>query len=86
MAEFPEGYQIELFTALTQPILLGGAPRMFAILNGVMTVLISLPLSLPLLGIPLGIAAHSLAVFLTKRDSYFFEILLRHMRQRPYWD
>jgi type IV secretion system protein VirB3 len=86
LAEIPEGYQIELFTALTQPILLGGAPRTFAILNGVMTVLISLPLSLPWLGIPLGIAAHSMAVFLTKRDSYFFEILLRHLRQRPYWD
>jgi len=51
-----------------------------------MTVLISLPLSLPWLGIPFGIAAHSTAVFLTKRDPYFFEILLRHLRQRPYWD
>lgn len=82
----PEGYQIQLFTALTQPILLGGAPRTFAILNGTMTVLIALPLSLPWLGIPLGILSHTVAVFLTKRDAYYFEILLRHLRQPPYWD
>ena len=86
MSEVPEGYQIQLFTALTQPILLGGAPRTFAILNGTMTVLIALPLSLPWLGIPLGILFHTVAVFMTKRDPYFFEILLRHLRQRPYWD
>jgi type IV secretory pathway TrbD component len=86
MSDAPDGYQIDLFTALTQPILLGGAPRTFAILNGTATVLVCLPLGLPWIGLPFGIASHAMAVYLTKRDPHFFEILLRHLRQRHYWD
>ena len=86
MEQLPEGFEIDLFTSLTQPILFGGVPRTFAILNGTMTAIISLPLGLPLLGLPIGLCAHALAAWMTKRDSYFFEILMRHLRQEPYWD
>jgi type IV secretory pathway TrbD component len=82
----PEGYEIDLFTSLTQPILFGGVPRAFAILNGTITAVIALPLGLPLLGVPFGLAAHSVAAWMARRDPYFFEILLRHVRQAPYWD
>ena len=40
----------------------------------------------PLLAVPLGLAAHAVAAWMTKRDPYFFEILLRHVRQASYWD
>jgi len=86
MEPTPEGYEIDLFTSLTQPILFGGVPRTFAILNGTMTAIIALPLGLPLLGVPLGLTAHAAAAWMTKRDPYFFEILLRHIRQESYWD
>lgn len=82
----PEGFEIDLFTSLTQPILFGGVPRTFAILNGTMTAIIALPLGLPVLGVPLGLIAHTVAAWMTRRDPYFFEILLRHLRQETYWD
>ena len=82
----PEGYEIDLFTSLTQPIFFGGVPRGFAILNGTTAAVIALPLGLPLLAVPLGLAAHAIAAWMTKRDPYFFEILMRHVRQAPYWD
>lgn len=82
----PEGYEIDLFTSLTQPILFGGVPRGFAIVNATMTAVIALPLGLPIIGVPLGLAAHAVAAWMTRRDPYFFEILLRHVRQESYWD
>ena len=86
MEQVPEGYEIDLFTSLTQPILFGGVPRTFAIRNGTMAAIICLPLGLPLLGLPLGVVAHAFAAWMTKRDPYFFGILMRHLRQESYWD
>lgn len=86
MDPVPEGYEIDLFTSLTQPILFGGVPRSFAILNCALAAIISLPLGVPLLGIPFGLFAHAVAAWMTKRDPYFFEILMRHLRQESYWD
>jgi type IV secretory pathway TrbD component len=34
----------------------------------------------------LGLAVHVCAYWLTKRDPYFFDVLGRHIRQKPYWD
>lgn len=86
MENAPDGYEIDLFTSLTQPIQMGGVPRGFAILNATVAAVISLPLGLPLLGVPLGLGCHAIAAWMTKRDPYFFEILLRHVRQASYWD
>jgi type IV secretion system protein VirB3 len=86
METTPQGFEIDLFTSLTQPIHFGGVPRGFAIINATLAAVISLPLGLPILGIPLGIAAHAIAAWMTKRDPYFFDVLLRHLRQPPYWD
>lgn len=86
MEQIPEGFEIDLFTSLTQPILVGGVPRTFAILNATATAIICLPLGLPFLGLPIGFAAHAVAAWMAKRDPHFFEILMRHLRQEPYWD
>ena len=86
MEEVPEGFEIDLFTSLTQPIFFGGVPRTFAILNGTITAIICLPLGLPILGLPFGLGVHAVAAWMTRRDPYFFEILMRHLRQESYWD
>jgi type IV secretion system protein TrbD len=86
LEEEPSGYELPIFTSLTQPVLMGGIPRSVAILNGTVAVLISLPLGLPYIGIPLGIAVHAIAAYATKRDAYFFEILKRHVFEGTYWD
>ena len=78
--------EIPLFQSLTQPILLGGVPRTFAILNGLVACVLSIPLELFYVGIPLAIIIHAVAAWMTKRDPHFFEILARHLRLSHYWN
>lgn len=79
------GYQVKLHQALIMPILLGGAPRRFAILNGTIGAAFVLGMHLLYL-LPLFIILHIVAVLMTKRDPYFFEIMLRHIRKKTYYD
>lgn len=73
------GYLAPLRQALTQPILLGGAPRSYAILNGTLAAIIAFA-GAPFWGLGIGIAAHALGVFLAKRDPDFVEVLRRAMK------
>jgi type IV secretion system protein TrbD len=67
------------------PIMLGGAPRQFTILNG--TICAAMVLGLRAVYIlPLFVVIQFLAIFLTKRDPYFFSVLFRHIRQKKYYD
>ena len=86
MASTPEGYQIGFHSSLSEPVTIAGAPRMIAVLNGTLTAVLALGLQVPLVGLPIGILIHAVCIWLTKRDPYFFDVLRRHIRQRPYWD
>ena len=81
-----EGFEIGFHSSLSEPITIGGVPRLIAILNGTLTATIALGFQMPLIGLPLGAAIHGFCYWLTKRDPYFFEVLRRHVRQKPYWD
>ncbi len=77
--------QVRIFQALVSPILLGGVPRQFAILNG--TFCAALVLGLQTLYIlPVCIALHIAAVIMTKKDPHFFQVMLRSLRQKSYYD
>ena len=78
------GYRIKLHSALVVPILLGGAPRRFAIVNGKLCAAFVLGLR-ALYVLPICIILHIIAVILAKTDPYFFEVILRHVRQRRYY-
>jgi len=78
-----EGYEVPLHIALTQPILMGGAPRTFAILNGTLALVIGMGLHLWWLGFPAGAALHAAAALMSKRDPHWFDIFRRHVRQPP---
>lgn len=80
-----EGFEIPVHRALTEPILLGGAPRAVAIVNGTLSAAIGLGLQQWITGIGLFVLGHSLAVFAAKRDPDFLPVLLRHLRQRGWW-
>ena len=73
------GYLAPLRQALTQPILLGGAPRSYAILNGTLSAIIAFA-GAPVWAIGIGLAAHALGVFLARRDADFVEVLRRAMK------
>jgi type IV secretion system protein VirB3 len=77
-----EGFEVPLHRALTTPILLAGAPRGIAILNGTLAAALGLGLQQWGAGLALWLAGHSLAVFAAKRDPDFLPVLLRHLRQK----
>ena len=79
-----EGFEVPLHRALTEPILLGGAPRGIAILNGTLAAAMGLGLQQWIAGLLLWLAGHSLAVFAAKRDPDFAPVLTRHLRQKAY--
>ncbi len=70
--------------ALAEPILLGGAPRAIAIVNGTVAAALGLGLQQWIAGIVLWAAGHTLAVFAAKRDPDFASVLAHHLRQRGY--
>jgi type IV secretory pathway TrbD component len=79
-----EGFEVPLYRSLTEPILLAGAPRAVAVVNGTIAAALGLGLRLWLPGLLLWVLGHSIAVFAAKRDPDFVEVLLRHLRQRSY--
>jgi len=77
-----EGYEIPLHRALTEPILMGGAPRSVAIFNGTLAAALGLGLQLWLAGLVVWIVGHSAAVYAARKDPFFMEVLVRHIRHK----
>ena len=80
MTEPVPGFVVPLHRALTEPILLGGAPRSIAILNGTLAAAISLGLRLWVAGLLIWLVGHGLAVWAAKRDSLLVDVVRRHLR------
>lgn len=78
-AEVP-GFSVPVHRALTEPILLGGAPRAIAILNGTLAAALGLGLRLWLVGLGLWAVGHLAAVWAARRDPMFAEVVRRHLR------
>jgi type IV secretion system protein VirB3 len=81
-SQHPEGFEAPVHRALVEPILLGGAPRSIAILNGTVSAALGLGLQQWAAGLLLWAVGHSLAVLAAKRDPDFAPVLVRHLRQR----
>ena len=79
-----EGFEIPLHRALTEPILLAGAPRTVAIVNGTLAAALGLGLQLWVAGIVVWIAGHGAAVYAAKKDPAFMDVLVRHIRHKGY--
>lgn len=74
------GYYAAVHRALTEPILLGGAPRAVAIVNGTLAAAIGLGLRLWIAGAVIWLIGHLAAVWAAKRDPAFVEVVRRHLR------
>jgi type IV secretion system protein VirB3 len=79
-----EGVEVPIHQSLGQPILLAGAPRGIAIVNGTLAAAVGLGLQQWIVGIVLWAAGHSIAVMAARRDPDVMPVLLRHLRQRGY--
>ena len=78
------GFYAPVHRALTDPILLGGAPRAVAIANGTLAAAVRLGLRLWLVGILIWVVGHFAAVWATRRDTQFVEVVRRHLRYPAY--
>jgi type IV secretion system protein VirB3 len=79
-----EGFEVPLHSALTEPILLGGAPRTIAIVNGTLAAALGLGLRLWIAGVLVWAIGHLLAVFAARRDPQFAQVLARHLKQKAW--
>ena len=85
-SDLPPGYLAPVHRALTEPILLGGAPRALALLNGTLAAALGLGLRLWILGGVLWIIGHGLAVWAARKDPDFAEVARRHLRIPAFLD
>ena len=74
------GFSVPVHRALIEPILLGGAPRAIAIVNGTLAGAVGLGLRLWLVGLAIGVIGHLAAVWAAKREPLFVEVVRRHLR------
>jgi type IV secretion system protein TrbD len=74
------GYYVPVHRALTEQILLGGAPRSLAIVNGTLAGAVGLGLRLWLVGLVIWGIGHVLSVWAAKRDPQFVDVARRHLR------
>ena len=86
MSEPTPGFEIPLHRALAMPILLGGAPRSLAIVNGTLAAAVGIGLQQWLPGVVLWIVGHALAVWGARLDAQFVEVFARHVKHRPFLD
>ena len=84
--DLPVGYLAPVHRALTEPILLAGAPRTLALMNGTLAAALGLGLRLWILGGLLWIVGHGLAVWAARKDPDFVEVARRHLRIPAFLD
>jgi type IV secretion system protein TrbD len=85
-ARLIEGFEVPLHRSLTESILLGGAPRSVAIVNGTFAAAIGIGLQVWIVGIVMGVAGHLLAVWGAKIDPQFMDVFARHVKYRSHLD
>lgn len=80
------GFEVPLHRSLTEPILLGGAPRTVAIANGTLAAAVGLGLQLWIPGAVLWVVGHALAVWAARQDAQFMAVFMRHLKHRALLD
>ena len=78
------GFAVPVHRALTEHILLGGAPRGLAIANATLAGAVGLGLRLWLAGIVFFALGHMVAVWAARRDPQFVDVARRHLRFPSY--
>jgi type IV secretion system protein TrbD len=84
MNTMSDGYSIPIHRSLTEPILMAGAPRGLAILNGTIAAAVGLGLQMWVAGIVLFIVGHAVSVYAAKKDPKFLEAGVRHLKHKSY--
>lgn len=83
-----EQRKVVLHQSLIRPILLGGAERTLALMNGVVAAGMIFGIGswqAAVAGLVFAVAIHSLLVQLAKKDSQFFDVYKRHIQYQDYY-
>jgi type IV secretory pathway TrbD component len=83
-SEAVPGYVVPVHRALTEHILLGGAPRGMAIANATLAAAIGLGLRLWIAGVVIFVLGHAVSVWAARRDPQFVDVARRHLRFPTY--
>ena len=75
---------VPLHRALSEPILMAGAPRAITIAVGTLAAAIGLGLGLWPVGLLIWIAGQTSAVAATKRDPAMIVVAVRHLKHKGY--
>lgn len=78
------GFFAPVHRSLAEPILLGGAPRSLAIVNGTLAGAIGLGLRLWIAGLVIWAVGHAFAVWAARHDAAFVDVARRHLKY-PGW-
>ena len=81
-----QGFEEPLHRSLTEPILMAGAPRTVAVVNGTLAAAVGLGLQMWLPGLILWLTGHTLAVWGAKQDVQFMEVFARHLKHKSLLD
>lgn len=79
-----EGFEVPLHRALTEPILIAGAPRGVAIAIGTLAAALGIGLRLWLPGLLVWTLGHGLAVMAARADPDFALVFARSLRVREH--
>jgi type IV secretion system protein VirB3 len=79
MQEDLPGFAAPVHRALAEPILLAGAPRALAIVNGTLAAAVGIGLRLWIAGIITAVIGHGVAVFAARRDPQILPVARRHV-------
>lgn len=82
--ELPHGFLVPVHRALTEHIMLGGAPRGLAIANATLAGAIGLGLQLWIAGLVFFAIGHAASVWAARRDPQFVDVARRHLRFPPF--
>ena len=79
-----DGYSIPIRRSLTELMMMAGAPRGVAILNGTIAAAVGLGLQMWVAGIVIAVLGHAAAVYAAKKDPAFINVGLRHLKHKAY--
>lgn len=80
----PSGYELPVFRAVTQRLLMYGVPKEMMIFNGVLGAVFLIALNTPWV-LPANALIHYVIAAATKRDPDFFDCLKRHFAHKDYY-
>ena len=85
-ASLPDGYEVPLHRSLTEPIMMGGAPRTVAISVGTLAAAGGVGRQRWIAGVGRGVGGPMLAVWAARVEPQFPQVFARHIKHRGFLD